>query len=64
MMGVWFLGASLGNLLAGRLAGLVTGENLDTMPLRFFQVVLTAGLTGIILLALARPMNRLAGGVQ
>jgi POT family proton-dependent oligopeptide transporter len=64
MMGVWFLGTSLGNLMAGLLAGNVSGENLAAMPVRFFQIVVTAGVTGLALLLLAEPIQRLAGGVQ
>ena len=64
MMGVWFLATSLGNLIAGLLAGGVSGENLAAMPVRFFQVVLTAGITGIVLLLLAKPIQKLAGGIQ
>lgn len=58
MMGVWFLATSLGNLLAGLFAGEVSGDNAAAMPARFFQVVLTAGITGTVLLLLAKPAQR------
>jgi POT family proton-dependent oligopeptide transporter len=64
MMGVWFLATSLGNLIAGLLAANVSGENLAAMPGRFFQIVATAGITGIVLLLIAKPIQRLAGGVE
>jgi POT family proton-dependent oligopeptide transporter len=64
MMGVWFLAASLGNLIAGLLAANVSGENLAAMPGRFMQIVLTAGITGAVLLILSRPIQRLAGGIE
>jgi POT family proton-dependent oligopeptide transporter len=64
MMGVWFLATSLGNLIAGLLAGDVSGENLSAMPGRFFQIVLTAGVTGSLLLLFARPIRRLSGDVE
>jgi POT family proton-dependent oligopeptide transporter len=88
MMGVWFLATSLGNLIAGLLAGNiaylkgplklvglwnviaglgaedVSGEDLAAMPIRFFFIVLTAGLTGVVLLVFAKPLKRMAGGVQ
>jgi POT family proton-dependent oligopeptide transporter len=64
LMGIWFLATSLGNLIAGLLAGGVSGENLAAMPGRFLQVVLTAGVTGLVLLLFARPLSRLAGGVE
>jgi POT family proton-dependent oligopeptide transporter len=64
MMGVWFLATSLGNLIAGLLAGDVSGENLAAMPVRFIQIVVTAGVTGVVLLLLAKPIQRLTGGIQ
>ncbi|MBN9693617.1 MAG: peptide MFS transporter [Verrucomicrobia bacterium] len=63
MMGVWFLAASLGNLLAGLLAGQVTGANASAMPAQFLQVTLISGVAGALLLVLARPIRRLMGGV-
>jgi POT family proton-dependent oligopeptide transporter len=62
MMGVWFMATALGNLIAGLLAGHVS--ELSEMPGRFVQVIATAGITGIVLLLLAKPLKRLAGGVQ
>jgi POT family proton-dependent oligopeptide transporter len=64
MMGVWFLAVSLGNLLAGLFAGEVTGDNAAAMPARFLQVVLFAGAIGLLLLLLAKPIRRLAAGVN
>lgn len=64
MMGVWFLATSLGNLIAGLIAGEVSGDNTAAMPLRFLQVVLTAGGTGLLLLLFIRPIRRLMTGIQ
>ncbi len=58
MMGVWFLATSLGNLLAGLFAGEVSGDNTAAMPLRFLQVVGTAGSAGLLLLLVAFPIRR------
>lgn len=63
MMGVWFLAASLGNLLAGLLAGQVTGTNASGMPAQFLQVTVITGLAGLVLMASARAVRRLMGGV-
>jgi POT family proton-dependent oligopeptide transporter len=63
MMGVWFMATALGNLIAGLIAG-EASENLAEMPSRFFQIVIIACITGVIYLAIARPMQRLSGGVQ
>ncbi|MBL9135338.1 MAG: peptide MFS transporter [Verrucomicrobiales bacterium] len=64
MMGIWFLATSLGNLIAGQFAAEVSGDNTQAMPWRFFQVVLTAGGTGLILMLFTRPIRRLMEGVQ
>lgn len=64
MMGLWFLATSLGNLLAGLLAGSIGGDQAAQMPARFLQVVLTAGLAGVVLALLARPVQRWMGQVQ
>ncbi|MCC7377462.1 MAG: peptide MFS transporter [Verrucomicrobiales bacterium] len=64
MMGVWFLATSLGNLIAGQFAAEVSGDNTQAMPWRFFQVVLTAGGTGLLLLLFVRPIRRLMEGVR
>jgi POT family proton-dependent oligopeptide transporter len=64
MMGVWFLATSLGNLIAGLFAGEVSGANEEMMPTRFFQVVMTAGGTGLFLLVFSKPIQKLCGGVK
>lgn len=43
MMGMWFFGAALGNLLAGLLAGEFNGDNVSEFPERFRQVVIFCG---------------------
>lgn len=64
MMGIWFLATSLGNLLAGLLAGEVSGDQAAAMPHQFLLVVLTAGVTGAALYLLGRPLQRLTQGVR
>ncbi|MGH8246116.1 MAG: peptide MFS transporter [Gammaproteobacteria bacterium] len=64
MMGIWFLGTSLGNLVAGLFAGGVTGDNIASMPSRFLQVVITTGGAGLLLLVCSKPIRKLMGGVN
>jgi POT family proton-dependent oligopeptide transporter len=61
LMGVWFLAASVGNFLAGRLASLY-----ETLPLtQLFGVVGAAGLAAGLLLAMFVPATkRLMGDVK
>lgn len=61
MMGVWFLGAALGNVVAGLLAGELTGEAVDQMPALYQQIVLTSAGAGLIMLVFTRPIKRLMG---
>jgi POT family proton-dependent oligopeptide transporter len=64
MMGIWFLGSSLGDILAGILAGGVTGDATAQMPERFMHVAVTAGISGIVLLMLARWITKLMPGIK
>lgn len=64
MMGIWFLGASFGSILAGLLAGEFNAESLNDMPDLYLQIVLTTAGSGLLLLAFARPIRRLMGGVE
>jgi POT family proton-dependent oligopeptide transporter len=64
MMGVWFLGSSLGKLMAGLIAGSFDPNNLGAMPDRFLQIVLFACSVGVLLLLLSRPLARLMGNVR
>ncbi|MEM6457132.1 MAG: peptide MFS transporter, partial [Acidobacteriota bacterium] len=61
MMGVWFMATSLGNLIAG----LVAGQTQDVaMSALFQQVFLVTGGAGLFFLLLSKPFNKLAGGIK
>jgi POT family proton-dependent oligopeptide transporter len=64
MMGIWFLATSLGNLIAGLLAGSFGEGSPAQISARFLQVVLSAGGTGLLLLLCIRPIKRLMQGVM
>ena len=64
MMGVWFLAASLGNILAGLLAGEFRVDALDEMPRLYLQIVLTTVGSGVLLALLAKPLKRLMSGAD
>ncbi|MFL6200853.1 MAG: peptide MFS transporter [Thermoanaerobaculia bacterium] len=61
MMGVWFMSLSLGNLIAGQVAG-----QFETLPLPqlFGAVFATTAGAGLILALLARPIRKLMSGVH
>ena len=61
MMGIWFMAAALGNLLAGLLAGLI--ESLP-LPQLFGTVgVMVAG-AGLLVLLVSGPVSRLVGDIK
>lgn len=67
MMGIWFLSVSLGNLLAGLIAGEASGgdaEALAEMPDQYMTIVLTTFGAALILLALNKPLRKLMGDVH
>jgi POT family proton-dependent oligopeptide transporter len=61
MMGVWFLGAALGNLIAGLIAGEFRDDAIGDFPAMYLQIVLTSAGAGLLLLACSRPLRRLVG---
>ncbi|GAB4034819.1 peptide MFS transporter [Spirosoma gilvum] len=64
LMGLWFVGTSLGNLIAGLFAGGFDGENVQQMPSMFQSVAYFSLGFGVLLLLLAKPLKRWMGGVQ
>ena len=61
MMGTWFMGASLGNLVAGLVAGL-----FETLPLPtlFFRVAVTVAVAGVFFVIFYKPIRSMMGGVR
>jgi POT family proton-dependent oligopeptide transporter len=59
MMGTWFMGTALGNLIAGLAGGGFQGMSVGEM---FSAVAKVTGAAGLILLLFARPLRRLMGG--
>ncbi len=64
MMGVWFLGFSLGNLIAGLLAGRFDPDSLEQMPNLYLQIVSLGVATGILLLIFIKPIKKMMGPVE
>ena len=61
MMGIWFLGSALGNLIAGLLAGRFDPESLNDMPGLYLQIIAIAVGSGLLLLAVAEPIKKFIG---
>jgi len=64
MMGAWFLATSLGNLIAGQIAGRFSANGVGQMPHRYLLIVLTTAGTGLLLLFFRNPIKRLMAGVE
>jgi POT family proton-dependent oligopeptide transporter len=63
MMGLWFLATSLGNLIAGLIAGKFA-EGPAQLPEMFLRIVLTTAGSGLLLLLFVRPMKKLIGDIR
>ncbi|HSM16136.1 MAG TPA: peptide MFS transporter [Gemmatimonadales bacterium] len=61
MMGIWFIAAALGNLIAGLVAGQL--EALEPSQV-FRTVALVSGGVGVIALLMSRPVKRLMAGIE
>jgi len=64
MMGTWFLGAAVGNLIAGLLGGHIGSSEVGDMPGQFLQMALVGGGAGILLLLLSRPLANWMGNAR
>lgn len=64
MMGIWFVGAALGNLIAGLYAGNFDPENVQQMPDLFLSVVWLGVGSGILFMVLGPWMRRWMGSID
>jgi POT family proton-dependent oligopeptide transporter len=63
MMGIWFLAAALGNLIAGLVGGQVDPEKLHQMPQLLNATTASLLISGVALGLLTIPIRRLMQGV-
>ena len=61
MMGIWFLGSALGNIIAGLVAGRFNPESLHDMPNLYLQIISIAVFAGVLLLLFTKPIKKLIG---
>jgi proton-dependent oligopeptide transporter, POT family len=64
MMGMWFLATSLGNLVAGLIAGEFDANNVAAMSGQYMHIVYFSVGLGAVLLLISKPVKKLMGGVQ
>jgi POT family proton-dependent oligopeptide transporter len=63
MMGVWFMAAALGNLIAGLVGGNVDPEKLEQMPILFRQTSMFLFLAAVVCGLLVFPVGKMMRGV-
>ncbi|ENX06575.1 peptide MFS transporter [Acinetobacter courvalinii] len=61
IMGLWFTGSALGNLMAGLIGGQVAADAIENLPTLFMRCVLALVIGAIVLFLLKKPMNKLMG---
>ncbi len=61
MMGTWFLGSALGNLVAGIVGGHVGSGAVDEMPSQFLTMACIAGGAGIAMLVATPTIKKMMG---
>ncbi len=64
LMGLWFVGTAMGNLIAGLFAGGFDEKNVAQMP-QLFQSVAYFGMgAGLLMLLFTKPLKRWMGGIS
>jgi len=59
------MAASLGHIIAGLLAGhLASTDDIAGLPDRYWLVFVTTSGAGLLMLLIARPVQRLMGNIQ
>ncbi|CAN5425864.1 peptide MFS transporter [soil metagenome] len=64
MMGIWFLAASVGNLIAGLVGGSVDPEKLEQTPKLFTWTTVALVVSAVILGLLAIPISKMMKNVE
>jgi POT family proton-dependent oligopeptide transporter len=64
MMGTWFLAMSLGNLIAGLIAGEFRADAVQQMPGQYLQIVIMPSIAGLLLIIFAKPIKKWMAGVD
>ena len=63
-MGIWFLAASVGNLIAGLVGGSVDPEKLEQTPKLFTATAAALFVSAIVLGLLAIPISKMMRSVE
>jgi POT family proton-dependent oligopeptide transporter len=63
-MGLWFLAGSLGNLIAGSFADVMSASNVGSMPSVFLGMAAVIGGVALVLALLTPALKHLAHGIE
>lgn len=63
MMGIWFLATSLGNLIAGLLAGEFKSDAIRQWPELYLKIIVLSAIAGGLLMLFSRRISRWTKGV-
>jgi proton-dependent oligopeptide transporter, POT family len=63
-MGVWFLAISLGNLVAGAIAGEFDSENVAAMPGQYMNIFWFGAISAVVLFLISPIVKKWMGGVK
>jgi POT family proton-dependent oligopeptide transporter len=64
LVGIWFVGAALGNLIAGMFSSNFDKDNVAQMPSLFMLVVFVSLISGVLMVLLYKPIKKWMGGVE
>jgi proton-dependent oligopeptide transporter, POT family len=64
LMGTWFLATSLGNLIAGLLAGEFKADDPGNWPGLYLKITILPTIAGVLLILLAKPIKRWMAGIK
>ncbi|WP_293374404.1 oligopeptide:H+ symporter [Nevskia sp.] len=64
MMGTWFAGTALGNLLSGLIAGHLGADDIASAPSRYLMIFALALTLGLLMAIMVKPIKRLMGNVR
>jgi POT family proton-dependent oligopeptide transporter len=64
MMGIWFLGSSLGNVIAGLMAGNFDPAAIQGWSAVYLQIAILPTIAGGLLILFSKPLKRLVVGVK
>ena len=64
LMGTWFMGAALGNLIGGLVAGYFGEDALEVMPDRFMTVTIILVACGLLFAIATKPLKRWIGDIR